>query len=340
MYLLVALENEPLLNMMLSYAALHRASLLDHREPSMRISRWMGSVYLEIDRFLKRRKADPEFQGFSKPTTIATILLYRSYVNRYVREDTTFLLWPEFLPRQLCALHRRFAERTLGWLFLKDWVAHLFAYGDPLISRSVDPCASWNLTGSQLVGEANLRQWIKSIKRALHDVGCCKKSCRYCALLEGAHPGVLWGKMALENGRSRPVTKNQIPSLAIVHQVGRKFGRYITDDHGRNGAIRSILQSRVKHIEIAEEFGLARASSLAMKVYLQSMINVDTEEVEGNKEQLLCCIQSIKLDDKAPLTFPLFIAGATTRRTLVQQFVAEELTGMEQRGILQVRLAY
>ena len=310
----MALQDTSLFNMMLVFAARHRAFLLAHPEPKARIARWMQSVR-NVLASIQEGLALNHFY-------VATMLLYRSYVLRYGHEDNGLCEWSNV---EWASWNK---QRCKEAMFLKCWFTHSLSYGDYIrpyqkSDMSVVGYDKFSLHGCRL----------QALNDLLTKVGCDLDSYDndpgWCPLGPRLIPGL-----------------SQLLSLKFVQllDTGAVFGSRLLAMQAKGENQRLVNQAYCLCVKFIDSFQRSAEldktnaaiyeSLLLFKRGLFIFATLKQEYIETEHE-LRALLEDEHLE-KGTMIFPLFILGASTKDPYIIDFITKEFNKLENRGLLQV----
>ena len=321
--LLVALEDKALFNMLLVYAAKHRAFLLDHPEPKARIARWMQPVRDVLTKTVEGSPVDS--------SRFATLLLYSSYVERYGNEISSPLgKWytVDWIAKS-GVLHR-------APLWMNCWFMHWLAYGDymrqhegfRLASTEYEP----DLHPHDLDGLSGL------ISKKIREVSC-----------NPSRPDS-YGPYEMNSGYEglMPNSSEDASSLFVqIIQIGKIYGaRLLMEKNPDNETAMEELYGVCERLLTEFEHWsvdplplhqINTVKSMALRLFVQGLFpRFVAEQAYFRMQHKLMGKLRFRIEEQGSAIFPLFILAASTKEPDMKEFVTEALDKLEKRGLLQV----
>ena len=179
----MAIQNAELLNLLLAYSATHRARLLAHPEPAIRIAHWVQDVFPSLGRALDVAE---NFQADVSDATLATAIMLTSLEIISPSAFGISVSWQNHLQaaRKLIR-HRRQSPRPIrpqpdpALYFLQLWLAYIDVFGS-LSSRTLDDA---KVDGAMSLADLHQSANAGSLGRDNYTIECMLGFTPHCVFL-------------------------------------------------------------------------------------------------------------------------------------------------------------
>ncbi|KAM5504894.1 hypothetical protein McanMca71_003212 [Microsporum canis] len=329
----MAIEDENILNLLLTYSASHRARLLGHAEPYTRIARWTSSVFPSLRHALNDQ---------NKKTSAATLATAIMLVSLKVISPTTFevpIRWESHLmtAREIfLARQKADPSHFTGQVnsFLHRWLVYLDLFGS-LSSRRAEP-PLFNGTYWPLDTPAGKGQDMVLDKEL--EIDCFMGfTPRCCSLL--SRLSVLTHQC--DNVRVDPAGRLFTSWHPPAHVLDR--AEKLLQDMEAANPVRT--RGRRIHHHKPVEPGMAavdEAYRLAGMIHLHRRVfgrKASDPIVRGLVDALFETLNQVSRggQEEVCVLFPLFTAGCESQDVGQRQQVSERVQGFESVGMKQIR---
>lgn len=332
----MAIKNDSLLALLLAYSASHRARVLNHPEPSLRIAFWVDDIFPAL-----REALDDPGRNFSNANLATAIMLTSLEIvsPKFFGYD---IPWQRHLglarevimvrPGGLRGFESNFRQDPVC-SFLFSWAAYLDVIGS-LTGGPKDASSSWIFDYE-----------LDDIVDGYDEIDCIMGFTTRCCYLLAKIADLARKCDAERIGEDNDICKDWRPSKQVVEQA----------DGLRNAVMESMRQDPVacKHIhkvgdvekwDKKEMEATNSAYHWAALVHLYRRIlgrRSGDEDVQEAVENIIASLSRIRPSSTAEscLLFPMFTAGCETRSDHHRELILNRLMSAEKHGITQAHNA-
>ncbi|KAI1260097.1 hypothetical protein F5Y18DRAFT_420339 [Xylariaceae sp. FL1019] len=332
----MAVKNDNLLALLLAYSASHRARVLNHKEPTLRIAFWVDDIFPTLRKALN----DPD-RNFSN-ANLATAIMLASLDIISPRVFGYDIPWQRHLslarevimvrPGGLRGFHQNFRQDPIC-SFLWSWAAYLDVIGS-LSGGPKDASSSWIFDYE-----------VDDIDDGYDEIDCIMGFTTRCVYLLSKIADLARKCDAGRIDDERNIRTGWQPSPEISEQAAKL-----------EMAVReSMVQHPVpcKHIHTEGDIekwdseGLGAINSAfhwAALVHLYRRVmgrKSEDETVQEAVEEIISCLGRIRLGGTAEscLLFPMFTAGCDTQSESHRALILSRFMSAENHGMTQVHNA-